>query len=59
MSDTQKHPTHPTHPLNTGYTTPTRTPYPMKSSRIVDELKPLIAGMLNYFLLFLAGPARH
>jgi len=31
----------------------------MKSSRIVDEFKPLIAGMLNYFLLFLAGPARH
>jgi hypothetical protein len=34
VSDTQIHPDHPIHPLNTGYTTPTRTPYHMKSAEV-------------------------
>ena len=37
VSDTRKRPTHPRHPLNTGYTPPTRTPYPIQSAQI--ELK--------------------
>ena len=32
-----KYPTHPKHPLNTGYTTPTHTPYPIPSAQV--ELK--------------------
>jgi len=28
------HTKHPTHPLDTGYTTPTRTPYPIKSAQV-------------------------
>ena len=31
---TQKHPRPPKHPLNTGYTTPTRTPYPIKRAQV-------------------------
>jgi len=31
---TEKHPTHPKHPLNTGYTIPTRTPYPIKALKL-------------------------
>jgi len=34
ISVTRKHPTHPKHPLNTGYTTPTRTPYPIQSAHV-------------------------
>jgi hypothetical protein len=37
VSDTQKHPTHRKHPLTppyTGYTIPTRTPYPIKSAQV-------------------------
>jgi len=29
-----QHPTHPNHSLNTVYTTPTQTPYPMKSTQV-------------------------
>ena len=34
VSDTQRHTTHPKHPLNMGYTTPTRTPYHIKSAQV-------------------------
>ena len=36
--------THPKHPVNKGYTTPTRTPYPIKALKLsseVNECKPL------------------
>ena len=47
MSDTRKHPTHAKHPVNTGYTIPTRIPYPiLKLSRKVEECKPLTIGRI-------------
>jgi len=53
MSDTRIHPPlpkHPEHPLNTGYTTPTRCPYPIQCAQLsgkVDECKPLVGGPGN------------
>jgi hypothetical protein len=41
----------PYHLLNTGYTTPTRTPYPIQSAQVepkVDECKPLFKGPVEF-----------
>jgi len=49
VSDTREYPTHPKHPLNTGYTTPTRTPYHIESAQVELRSGRVVAPALDNF----------